>query len=172
MWVCTRHMHLEKGWKCVFSSDSIDPFLCIVWRRVSGRVTTNWRCEICWQMFDKSFPHTSRNFQPKVISGRVTKSGHVTQPKKYVRLRRLHSFRGINMNLSGVDWSISTYETYISDFYFCEMRLSQFCDIAIRGYGYLAMGKCPNVSYSECTDGIMLIISRLSYVRPLAMIHM
>ena len=55
------------------------------------------------------------------------------------------------------------------NFDFGDMRSGQFSDQIIR---YRAMRKYSNAFYSEHTREIMVIISRLSYLRPLSMTHM
>ena len=68
--------------------------------------------------YQPRFPHLPWKICSQVISDQVTRSGQVTlPPKMFVMLHQLQ-FWEINMELSGQHKAISSYKTYIFDFWF------------------------------------------------------
>ena len=78
-------------------------------------------------------------------------------------------FKGPTWNVQELIRVTVTTKRISRTFDFRDLRSGQFCELTIT---YNVMGKGLNAFYSESTSGILLIISRLSYVRPLSMTHM
>ena len=114
-------------------------------------------------------PFQNISTQGHLRSGHQVRSSNLTK-KKYLGFRRYYSLWGINMKLSGVDKSISTYKTYISKFW---LRWPKVRSI-LRPHRYKARGKCSYAVFPKVRVGTgnVLFISRYSYIGPLSMTRM